>query len=65
MDKGWTLAVKTYLNELLLTVYRRTPQCPAGKPDRKVEKLRRILEYVAMHYCLGHFPGRLRRGGGL
>lgn len=52
MDKGWTLAVKTCLNELLLTVYRRTPPCPAVKPDRKVEKLRRILEYVAMHYCL-------------
>ena len=48
---GWQLAIKTALNELMLTILRRLPRCERRLPSRQVDKVRTILEYTALNYC--------------
>ncbi len=48
---GWRLAIKTALNRLLLIALRRMPRCSRRGPSRQVDKVRTILEYVAVNYC--------------
>ena len=50
-EPGWRLAIKTALNHFLLIALRRMPRCDRRAAFRRVDKLRTILEYVAVNYC--------------
>lgn len=50
-ENGWELAVKIGVNRLVLMAMREMPRRPAGVSNRSMEKLKDILEYVALHYC--------------
>lgn len=50
-ERGWELAVKIGVNQLVLMAMREMPRRTAGVSNRSMEKLKDILEYVALHYC--------------
>lgn len=50
-ESGWNLAVKIGVNRLVLMAMREMPRRSAVVSNRSMEKLKDILEYVALHYC--------------
>ena len=50
-EDGWQLAIKTWLNEILLLICRNAPLREKKTPSREVAKVRSILEYAARNYC--------------
>lgn len=50
-DPAWQLAVKTMTNALMLTAVREMPRRKETYPEKQVNKMKDILEYIAKHYC--------------
>lgn len=48
---AWQLAVQVYANQLLLLAIRQMPKCQKKLENKKILKIKTILEYIAMNYC--------------